>query len=128
MYSGGPLVTPIRDAIVAHMNGETVYAGRGRVPLAASSPLLRSTVNIEVIADGIGPANPGGLYGTWSGGLIRAVLMQIALGKAGVRNVSIDVPSSDYEAIDYAFPNDGKIGLIVPGAVLVRAPGPEVTT
>lgn len=118
IYSGGPLTTPIRDAILGHVNGEAVYADRNRVPRAESD--VDSTVGLEVIADGIGPANPAGIYGTWSGGLIRAVLAQIALYKAGVRNVDVVTPAADYEAEDPAFPDDDEIGLIVPGAVLVR--------
>jgi len=118
IYSGGPLVSPIRDAIIAHMNGEIVYAGKNGVPLAESD--LTSTIGLEVLAEGIGPANPAGVYGTWSGGLIRAVLGKIAMYKAGVRNYSITTPAADYEATDYAVPNDLQIGLIVPNAVIVR--------
>lgn len=118
VYSGGPLVTPIRDAILGHMNGETVYAAKGGLPEPISQ--LSSTVGLEVLADGIGPANPGGKYGTWSGGLIRAVLGKIAIYKSGVRNYNIVTPGADYEATDYAFPLDAQIGLIVPLAVLVR--------
>lgn len=116
--SGGPLVTPIRDAILGHVNGETVYAGKNRVPLAESD--VDSTVGLEVIAEGIGPANPGGAYGTWSGGLIRAVLSQIALYKAGVRNVDVVTPAADYEAEDPDFPDDDSIGMITPAAVYVQ--------
>jgi hypothetical protein len=118
VYSGGPLVTPIRDAIVAHMNGETVYAGRSRVPTPESS--LESTVGLEVIAEGIGPANPGGAYGTWIGDLLRSVLYQIAMYKGGVRNLTIVEPATDVEATDYEFPDDDQIGLIAPGAVIIR--------
>ncbi len=117
-YSGGPLVTPVRDAILAHMNGVTVYAGRGQVPIPESS--LESTIGLEVLTEGIGPANPGGEYGTWSGGLIRAVLGKIAIYKGGVRNYTIPTPAADVEAEDPDFPDDAEIGLIVPGYVLVR--------
>lgn len=119
VYSGGPLVTPIRDAIVGHLNGQRVYAGRNRIPYAESA--LASTVRLEVIAEGVGPANPGGIYGTWSGGIIRSVIAQIALYKAGVRNVDVTVPAADYEAEDDAFPNDDQIHFIAPASVLVRS-------
>ncbi len=118
VYSGGPLVTPIRDAIVAHMNGETVYAGKGSIPRPIGA--LDSTVGLEVLAEGIGPANPEGRYGTWSGGLIIAVLGKLAIYKGGVRNYAIVTPAADYEATNYEFPLDDSIGLIVPGSVLVR--------
>lgn len=118
IYSGGPLVTPIRTAIVAHMNGETVYAGKNGVPTPESG--LESTVGLEVLAEGIGPANPGGIYGTWSGGLIRAVLGKIAIYQRGVRNYNITTPGADYEATDDVFPNDAQIHLIGPNSVLIR--------
>jgi uncharacterized phage protein gp47/JayE len=128
VYSGGPLVTPVRAAIVAHMNGEIVYAGRGLTPVpasvAASSGL--SIVGLDILADGIGPANPGGIYNStngpqWSGAIIRAQLFGIAKYKAGVRNVTIVTPAADYEAVDDAFPNDSQIHYITPGAVVVRS-------
>lgn len=118
-YSGGPLTTPIRNAIVAHINGETVYAGKRGLPSPASS--LDSVVGLEVLAEGVGPANPGGIYGTWSGGLLRSVLGKIAIYKAGVRNYAIVTPAADYEAIDYAFPLDAQIGLVTPRSVLIRS-------
>lgn len=118
VYSGGPLVTPIRNALLAHMNGERVYAARGRVPMPEGS--LDSTVGLETIADGIGPANPGGVYGPWNGGLIRAVLSQIVTYKGGVRNLNIVTPAADYEATDDAFPSDSQIHMITPSSILVR--------
>jgi len=116
-YSGGPLVTPIRRAIVAHMSGENVYFKSG-VPLPESA--LESSVGLDVIAEGIGPANPAGKYGTWSGGVIRNVLAQIAMSKRGVRNLEIVSPAADREATDDQFPDDDQIHLIAPSAVLVR--------
>lgn len=118
IYSGGPLVAPIRDAIIAHMNGEIVYAGKNRTPLPAS--VVTSTVGLEVLAEGIGPANPSGVYGTWSGGLLRAQLGTIAMYQRGVRNYSILTPAADYEATDDVYPNDSQIHLITPNAVIVR--------
>lgn len=122
IYSGGPLVTPIRDAIVAHMNGETVYAGRGGIPIGESDleEANKSIVGLEVVAEGIGPANPAGRYGTWSGGLLRAALGQIAMFKTGVRNYSVVLPATDYEATDYTFPLDAQIGMLSVRSVLVR--------
>ena len=60
IYSGGPLVTPVRDAIVAHMNGEIVYAGRGLTPVPASvaAETGLSIVGLDILAEGIGSANP----------------------------------------------------------------------
>jgi uncharacterized phage protein gp47/JayE len=127
IFSGGPVVTPIRSAIVAHLDGQIVYAGRGLTPLPASTAESQgvSIVNLDILAQGIGPANPAGKYNnpagpSWSGGIIRASLFSIAKYQQGVRNVTIVTPASDYEATDDAFPNDSQIHYITPGAVVVR--------
>ncbi len=73
-----------------------------------------------MLVEGIGPANPGGIYGPWNGNLLCSLLYQVAMYKGGVRNVTIATPASDVEADDPEFPDDGTIGLIVPGSVLVR--------
>lgn len=117
VYAGGPLTSIIRDAILAHINGDTLYAGpSGPLPGATAG----STVGLQVLASGIGTANPGGVYGAWTGGLLRGTLAQIAMYTRGVRNQNVVTPAADLEAVDYAFPNDNQIGLLTPGYVLVR--------
>lgn len=127
IYSGGPLVSPIRDAIVAHLNGEIVYAGRGLTPIPASVAASTglSIVNLDELASGVGPANPAGIYNSangpsWSGAIIRAVLFKIATYKAGVRNATVVTPASDYEAVDDEFPLSDQIHYVTPGAVVIR--------
>jgi uncharacterized phage protein gp47/JayE len=122
VYAGGPLTKPIRDALLAHISGEIVYCGPDRRPLPASVADEENTsvFELEVLAEGIGPANPDGKWGTWSGGLIRSVLEGIATYARGVRNATCEVPAADYEATDFAFPDDEQIGLIVPSELLVR--------
>jgi uncharacterized phage protein gp47/JayE len=122
VYAGGPLTAPIRDALVAHMRGQIVYCGPDRRPLPADVADEENTsiFELEILAEGLGPANPGGRYGTWSGGLLRGVLERIATYARGVRDATCEVPAADYEATDYAFPDDAHIGLIEPGEVLVR--------
>ncbi len=123
IFSGGPLVTPIRDAIVAHLDGQTVYAGRGLTPLAESA--VDSPVGLDILAEGIGPANPGGLYSSsqasWSGAILLAALFSIAKYKAGVRNLTILQPAADYEAFDDAFPANTQIHFVSPGVVIIRS-------
>lgn len=121
IFSGGPLVTPVRDAIVGHLAGEIVYAGRGLTPLRAGA--VQSVVGLDVLADGLGSANPGGIYNnslSWSGGVVRATLFKIAMFKAGVGNAVITTPAADYEAVDDAFPLDAQIHYVTPGSVLIR--------
>lgn len=127
IYSGGPLVSPIRDAIVAHLNGEIVYAGRGLTPIPASVATSTgiSIVNLDELAAGVGPANPAGIYNSangpsWSGAIIRAILFKIATYKSGVRNATVVTPASDYEAEDDAFPLDDQIHYVTPGSVVIR--------
>ncbi len=122
IYSGGPLVTPIRDAIVAHLNGETVYAGRGLTPIPESKTTTEgvSIVGLDILAEGIGPANPAGLYGSWTGAIIRATLAKIAMYTNGARNATVVTPASDYEAVDDAFPLDTQVHYVTAGSVLVR--------
>jgi hypothetical protein len=70
-------------------------------------------VNLKLLLDGIGTANPAGTYGGWRGGLLKGALSTIAMYTRGVRNHTIVTPA-DHQATDYAFPNDSQIGL--PGA------------
>lgn len=116
-YAGGPLVDLIRDAIIAHVDGEAVYADDdGPIPAGVAG----SRVGLKVLADGMGTANPAGVYGTWVGGLIRATLQKLAIYARGARNAAIVLPAADYEATDYAFPNDAQIGLVTWSSVIVR--------
>ncbi len=128
IYSGGPVVTPIRNAIVAHLDGQIVYAGRGLTPLPAATAESQgvSIVNLDVLAEGVGPSNPAGKYNSpagpaWSGGVLRAALFSIAKYQQGVRNVTITTPAADFEALDDPFPNDGQIHYVTPGPVVVRS-------
>lgn len=117
VYSGGPLVQPIRAAVLAHLGGEIVYAGQG-IPLPAST--AASTVRLEVLAMPVGTANPDQAYGTWPGTLYRATLGRLASYARGVANVTISAPATDTEATDYAIPDDYQIGVLTAGRVIVR--------
>lgn len=126
IYSGGPLITPVRDAIVAHLNGEIVYAGRGLTPIPASkaSPVTPggpSVIGLDELARGVGSANPAGIYGSWTGGILLGTLAKIATYKSGVRKAVVISPAVDYEPLDDAFPNDAQIHYVAPGAVIIRA-------
>lgn len=128
IFPGGPLVTPIRDAIVAHLNGEIVYAGRGQVPIPESKaapvvPTGQSIIGLDVLADGIGASNPDGKYGSWAGGIVLATLFKIATYQAGVRRIEILSPSDDYEPLDDPGPPPGnaQIHYVTPSVVIVRS-------
>lgn len=119
-YPAGPHTQAVRDAIVAHMNGEIVYADQdGPLPESVAVEQGVSTVGLNILAEGIGPANPEREYGAWSGSLVRAVLHKLATYRRGVSNASVASPASDYDAEDPAFPDDDTINFITPGAVLV---------
>jgi hypothetical protein len=118
IYSGGPLVDPIRNAILEHVNGEDVYMGRDGTPYPESA--IASVVGLALLAEGMGPANPAGRYGSWAGGLIKSQLGKIAGFKRGVYNHAVIKPAADYEATDDAFPNDAQIHMVTPRSVVVR--------
>jgi uncharacterized phage protein gp47/JayE len=122
VYAAGPLTSIIRDAIIAHLRGDIVYGDDdGPIPGAVAEEQRASgTVDLKPLADPIGPANPNGRYGTWSGGIVRGVIEEFAIYCRGVRSADCIVPATDYEAQDFAFPDDAQIGLVVPGEVLVR--------
>lgn len=126
IWPGGPLVAPIRDSIVAHLNGETVYAGRGQTPIPQSKaqpavPTGPSLIGLDVLAEGIGSSNPDGKYGSWAGGIVLATLFKIATYQAGVRSVTVVTPVADYEPLDDEFPANDQIHYVTPGAVIVRS-------
>lgn len=119
-YSGGPLVSIIRDAICAHIDGERLFM-TDTGPIAESiAESTTGTVDLEPIVDGLGTANPLGVYGTWSGTLLKAVLETIGQYTRGVRRAECVVPVVDVDATDYTYPNDGQIGYITWQEVLVR--------
>jgi uncharacterized phage protein gp47/JayE len=121
VYAGGPLTVTVRAAVLAHLNGDTLYAGpAGPLPAATAASSGIDTTHLEVLAEGIGTANPGGLYGAWNGGLLLSVLAKIGTFTKGVRKQTVVTPVLDQEATDYPFPNDVQIGLLVPGYILVR--------
>jgi uncharacterized phage protein gp47/JayE len=121
VYAGGPLTDVVRPAIVAHLNGDVLYAAAaGPLPGAVAAATATSVAQLNVLATGIGTANPAGVYGAWVGGLLRANLAKIATYTRGVRNQTVITPAADQEAVDYAFPLDTQIGLLTSGYVLVR--------
>ena len=95
-------------------------APTGPLPGAVAASTSTSVVQLQVLATGIGTANPGGVYGAWVGALLRGTLAKIATYTRGVRSSSVITPVADQEAVDYAFPLDTQIGLLTPGYVLVR--------
>jgi len=121
VYAGGPLTDTIRSAIVAHLNGDVLYAApTGPLPGAVAASSSISTAQLQVLATGIGTANPAGIYGAWVGSLLRGTLQRIVTYTRGVRSTSVITPAVDQEAIDYGFPLDLQVGLLTPGYVLVR--------
>jgi uncharacterized phage protein gp47/JayE len=127
IYSSGPLVLPIYNAIVEHLNGGIVYAGRGRslIPGSQAAPTVLggpSIVGADLLAEGIGAANPGGKYGPWAGGISVTTLMAIARYQLGTRNVTVVTPAADYEAVDPQLPLDTSvINYVTPLTIIVRS-------
>lgn len=121
VFAGGKLTAPLRDAIIAHVNSDVLYAhSTGPLPGAVAAAQGLSTANLQVLLEGIGTSNPNGKYGAWSGALRRGAIDTIAMYTKGVRGLSIISPTVDTESTDYAFPIDDQIGMLSMGSVYVR--------
>lgn len=121
-YAGGPLTSIVRDAIIAHLNSDVLYASRNG-PLAGAVAASQgiSTANLRILLTGIGTSNPLGKYGTWTGALRKGALATICLYTRGVRSHTVVLPvAENTESTDYPFPVDGQIGMLSVGSVLVR--------
>lgn len=90
VYSGGPLVQPIRAAIIALIDS-----------LGTANPDAKR-------------------YGTWDGSLRLGAIFRAVSAVEGHLDGEIDEPDETVEADDPAFPDDANIGLLVPGQILVR--------
>lgn len=90
VYSGGPLVQAIRQAILDH------FASLGTANPDASR------------------------YGQWEGNLRPNAISRVAGLVPGVLDGTVIAPASIVEASDPDYPDDATVGLIVPGRILVR--------
>lgn len=91
IYAGGPLVEPVRQAVIGLFNG-----------LGTANP-------------------DGARYGAWEGNIRPSAIGRVATAVAGVIDGTTVAPAATVQAADPAFPNDSTIELLVPGRVLVRA-------
>lgn len=91
IYAGGPLVEPVRQAIITLFNG-----------LGPANP-------------------DDHRYGAWEGNLRPSAIGRVATAVAGVLDGTVVDPAATVAANDPAFPNDATIELLVPGRILVRA-------
>ena len=90
VYSGGPLTSTVRDAIIDHINN-------------------LGTANPDAVS-----------YGAWEANLRLASLYRIVNSVAGVLDSSLVTPVANVEATDPAFPDDDTISVLTPARVLVR--------
>ncbi len=90
IYSGGPLVQPVRAAILAHF-----------ISLGTANPDATR-------------------YGAWEGNLRPNAISRVAGAVAGHLDGTVVLPAATVEASDPAYPSDETVGLLVPGRVLVR--------
>lgn len=90
VYAGGPLVAPVRAALLAHVNA-----------LGTANPDSRR-------------------YGSWEGNLRPGAISRVAEAVEGVLEAVDKIPSVTVEASDPRYPDDATIGLLVPGRVIVR--------
>jgi len=90
IYAGGPLVQPVRAAILALIDG-----------LGTANPDSKR-------------------YGAWEGNLRLTAIGRVATAVEGVLDGSLSTPVADVEAADPAYPADAEIGLVTPGRILAR--------
>lgn len=126
IFAQGDASIAARAAIVAHLDGEDLYAGPdGPITIAAAAE--DSTIDLSTLRPlvaGVGTANPNGRYDIdgvpWIGGLYPDKISAIASYVPGVQRIGEMSPSETIEAPDYLPPNDAKVGMIYPAGVLVR--------
>lgn len=124
VYAAGPLTSIIRDAVIAHLNADVLYASAsGPLPGAVAASKGISTTRLQILLDGLGTSNPAGKYGDWIGTLQVGSLQTIARFTRGVRSASVLLPVADVDSMDYPFPLDVQIGVFQAGFVLVRRGG-----
>jgi hypothetical protein len=90
VYSGGPLVDPIRDAIIEHVDS-------------------LGTSNTD--------ANP---YGSWEANLRPENLSKICQSVTGVKRSAVINPSATVEPVDNAYPSDGTVYIVTRALVQIR--------
>ncbi len=90
VYSGGPIIKAIRDAVVAHFDS-----------LGPSNPLAAN-------------------YGPWEGTLRLSSLFEIAQLSTGVLDSAILDPVANVEPADPAFPLNTTVEYLIPGEILIR--------
>lgn len=121
VYAGGPLVEPIRNALLAHLSGEIVYAGTGiPIPASTAESSGQSVTRLQILAEPLGPENVDRFYGEWSGAAVRSTLSRIATYAAGVVDCDVVLPATDTDPTVYTVPDDDKIAMLFPRRVLVR--------
>ncbi|MDQ3295066.1 MAG: baseplate J/gp47 family protein [Myxococcota bacterium] len=92
---------------------ETVYAGGALVQLVRDS--------IQALFGSLGTANPDtNRYGAWEGSLRPTKLSGAAGDVDGVLEAVVVIPLAKTDASDPLYPQDGSVGLLVAGRILVR--------
>lgn len=67
----------------------------------------------------VGPANPARKYGAWQSDYVESEIAAVATVQPGIVSATVTLGSSG-EAVEFAFPNDDTVELLLPGEVVVR--------
>ena len=106
-----------------------VADGTGDVPTAGASTIYAGGPVIEparravqALFDSLGTANPDThRYGPWEGNLRPNAIGRALTGVAGVLDLgALIAPTATVVASDLPFPDDGTIGLLIAGRILIR--------
>lgn len=90
VYAGGPLVDPIRDAILEHFD-----------------ELGTSNTDAQI-------------WGPWEANLRPENIARISQSVVGVRKTTVDTPAATVEPADDPYPDDSTVYMLSPRRVLVR--------
>jgi len=111
------------DAVVLVADGPGDVPTPGASTIFAGGPLIEPARRaVQALFDSLGTANPdANRYGPWEGNLRPNAIGRSIASVPGVLDLgALITPSSTVVASDLAFPNDGMIGLLIAGQILLR--------
>jgi uncharacterized phage protein gp47/JayE len=111
------------DSVVLVADGAGDVPTPGTTTIYAGGPLVEPARQaVQALFDRLGTANPdANRYGTWEGNLRPTALTRAITSVAGVLDVgTLITPTATVVASDLPFPNDGTIGLLIAGRILIR--------
>ena len=123
---GGTSGVELEIESLSSSNAVVLKSARGQTPLAAalvySGGSIIAPVRAAILAlfDSLGPRVGSFGYANWEGSLRLSRLFERIQTTAGVLDSTIVTPVGNVEPTPETYPFDTQVGLLIPGAVLVR--------